>query len=344
MSAAARIIDANANRAREAMRVMEDAARFALNDATLAQRLKALRHELRRAVSALPEGWLVANRDVEGDVGKDVSTEAERSRAGYADVIAAAGARLGEALRSIEETMKMIDPAGAGAVEQLRYEGYAIAGTLESRMATGRARQWRLCVVLTESLCRRPWGEVLRASVEAGADCVQVREKSLPTRDLVERVRRALDLARDAGATVIVNDRIDAALAAGADGVHLGRDDLSIGDARRIAGRSLLLGASTHDLPEARGAVAEGADYCGVGAMFATPLKPQREPSGVAFLREYLEAFPAVPHLAIGGVAPENVRRLVAAGCRGVAVSTAICSAEDPGAAVRAINGAFIAD
>jgi thiamine-phosphate pyrophosphorylase len=338
MPAVARILDANVNRAREALRVMEDAARFALDDASLCARLKSLRHDLREALAGLAPGWLEANRDTAGDVGTSLATPAESDRAGLADVAVAAGKRLGEALRVIEEVGKTIDPRLARRVEAVRYRFYDVESVLHLRLGGARARQWPVCVLLTESLCRRPWSEVLAAVVEAGADCVQIREKQMTAAPLVHRVRQVIDVARPAGATVIVNDRVDVAQAAGADGVHLGHEDLSITDARRAVGRTLLIGASTHDLDEARAAVEAGADYCGVGAMFSTTTRPGATPAGPSYLRAFLERFPATPHLAIGGITPDNIDRLVEAGVRGVAVSSAVCQAEDPGEVVRSLR------
>jgi thiamine-phosphate pyrophosphorylase len=341
MSREARILDANANRAREALRVMEDAARFALNDADLCAQLKAIRHDLRAALGDLAPGRLEANRDTAGDVGTSVSTPAERERAGLADVAIAAGKRFGEALRVIEEVGKTFDSRLAREVESLRYRFYDAEAALNRRLGGGRARQWRVCVLLTESLCRRPWPEVLAAVVAAGADCIQVREKEMTGGPLVRRVRGVIDAARPAGIAVIVNDRLDVAQAAEADGVHLGLEDLSVADARRAVGRTMLIGASTHDLAEARAAVDVGADYCGVGAMFATTTRAVSVPAGPAYLRAFRQRYPAVPHLAIGGITPDNVGQLVDAGAAGVAVSSAVCGADDPGAVVTSLRQAL---
>jgi thiamine-phosphate pyrophosphorylase len=341
MSAAARILDANVNRAREALRVMEDAARFALDDAELCAQLKTLRHDLREALAGLAPGWLEANRDTAGDVGTSIETPAEGDRRGLGDIAVAAGKRLGEALRVIEEVGKTIDPGLARGVEAIRYRAYDVERALHLRLGGARARQWRVCVLLTESLCRRPWSEVLAAVVEAGADCIQVREKQMTAAELVRRVRQVIDICRPAGAAVIVNDRLDVAQAADADGVHLGREDLAIVDARRAVGRTLLVGASTHDLEEARAAVEAGADYCGVGMMFRTATRLEATPAGAPYLRAFRERFPAMPHLAIGGITPDNVGLLIDAGAKGVAVSSAVCGAEQPGAVVGSLRHAL---
>lgn len=207
-----------------------------------------------------------------------------------------------------------------------------------------RAAQWRLCLLLTRALCRRPWEEVLARAISGGADAVQVREKSLEARELVDHARAVREFCAPRGVAVIVNDRLDVALAAGADGVHLGTNDLPLRDARRIAGPTLQIGASTHSLAEARAAIAAGADLCGVGAMYESTLKPGLAPSGEGYLRDFLREFPHVPHLAIGGIAPGRVAALARAGCRGVAVSSAICGSDDPEAAARAVVAELVAE
>ena len=342
MSAPARILDANANRAREALRVLEDTARFALDDAALTAEIKRHRHEFQAALARLPAGWMEANRDSAGDVGASVTAAGEYERAGLADIVSAAGKRLGEALRVIEETAKMFEPALAREVEAIRYRLYDTESALHRRLGSGRARQWRVCVLLTESLCARPWRDVLRAVIDGGADCVQIREKDMGAADLLTRVEAVAQIARPAGVTVVVNDRVDVALAAAADGAHVGQRDLPLGDARRLAGRTLLLGASTHSLAEANVAVEAGADYCGVGAMFVTGTKSQVVPRGPAFLEAFIRRYPDVPHLAIGGITPANVGRLVDVGAKGVAVSRAVCADEHPERVVTTLRNALL--
>jgi thiamine-phosphate pyrophosphorylase len=158
---------------------------------------------------------------------------------------------------------------------------------------------------------------------------------------LARRVEEVVRVARPAGASVIVNDRVDVALAVGADGVHVGQDDLSVTDARRLAGRTLLVGVSTHDLDEARAAIEAGADYCGVGPMFETSTKIVSEPAGPAYLEAFIEQFPRTPHLAIGGIAPGNVGRLAKRGGQGVAVCAAVCGADRPGEVVKTLRAAL---
>jgi thiamine-phosphate pyrophosphorylase len=338
MNAALRMIDANANRAREALRTLEDVARFAWNDRGIAEEAKALRHALQSAVALIPAADLAAARDVEGDVGTTVEGANEYTRADLSAVAQAAGGRFSEALRVIEEAAKSLGNGTlARAAESLRYRSYTLAAEVTLRVARARPRQFALCLLLTRALCRRDWRDVAREAVEGGVDLVQVREKEMDAAELVAHVRAVRD-AIGSRATLVVNDRLDVALAADADGVHLGTTDLPIAAARRIAGSRFLIGASTHSLDEARAAVAAGADVCGVGAMYASALKPELTPSGEAYLRAFLAEFPHVPHLAIGGISVGRIAALAHAGCRGIAVSSAICGADAPGEVARAMR------
>ena len=151
--------------------------------------------------------------------------------------------------------------------------------------------------------------------------------------------RRGRGMCREHGAAGVINDRPDIAISAGADGVHVGQEDLPVGAVRKIAGMSLLVGVSTTSMAQAMRAAREGADVCGVGPMFATSTKHKPTIAGAAYLREYLAepATAGVPHVAIGGITPENVGELGAAGCRGVAVSGAVCGAAEPGEVCREI-------
>jgi thiamine-phosphate pyrophosphorylase len=332
-----RALDASANRAAEGLRTLEDAARFSLDRADLVERCKSLRHRVRSAMERLPAGRAIAHRDAAGDAGAAVRGPREADREGVRGVAVAAARRAIEALRSLEEFGKLVDAGFSAECAAVRYAAYDLERDVTLAFGSPARFQPRLCLLLTEGICRHPWRQVLAAAIDGGTDMVQVREKAMETRDLLRRVREVIDLARPRGVRVIVNDRADLAMAAGADGVHLGTTDLPLMEARRLTGTAPLLGASTHDLGEAAAAVEAGADLCGVGAMFATGLKPDRVPSGPAYLRAFVDRFPRTPHLAIGGIGEGNIYELVDAGARGVAVSSAICTAADPAAAAASL-------
>jgi thiamine-phosphate pyrophosphorylase len=209
------------------------------------------------------------------------------------------------------------------------------------RCPTPASRQWSLCVLITESLCNRPWDEVATAALEAGADCIQLREKELPGRELLARARRLRELTHNHGASLVINDRPDIAALTLADGVHLGQTDLPITEARRIVGDGVCIGASATTLAQATQALSAGADSLGLGPMFTTRTKPNPggrtdgSLAGPAFLREVLTSHPGTPHLAIGGITADNIAELREAGAQGIAASSTICSATDPHAATQ---------
>lgn len=327
----ARIVDAGVNRAREGLRVLEDLARFGIDDPDLSANAKELRHALARAVAALPidAADLLAARDTPADVGTAISTATERTRAGEDDIAAAAAARATEALRSIEEAAKTLGADGS-AFERIRYHTYDLERTLRLRLRTLQ-RQWRLCVLLTESLCSRPWEQVARAAIAGGADCIQLREKDLDDSILLDRARqlRAITAGR---AALVINDRPDIALLAQADAVHLGQTDLPIAAVRALSRERLAIGVSCTNIDQARRAARDGADYLGLGPMFATTTKHKPVLAGPALLTGCLQdpESSRVPHLAIGGIGPDNIAALAEVGVRGVAVSAAVCTSPDP--------------
>jgi thiamine-phosphate pyrophosphorylase len=341
-----RLLDANANRAREALRVAEDYARFVLDDDALSGRLKELRHELTRCVSPyLPAAIL--HRDTPGDVGTDNKTQAEGIRQDLAAVVTAAGKRLGEALRVIEEVLKTQSRMEALSVEALRYQWYAIEQAVHLTFRPGRFSAVALYVLVTESVCRRPWLEAAAQAIAGGADCLQLREKGLESGELLRRAHALVKLCLRHKVLCIINDRPDIAILARADGCHVGQDDLPARAARQLIGPDMLLGVSTHNLAQARRAVLDGADYVGVGPVFRSSTKPRDFLPGLDFARQITEADPPlpIPAVAIAGIHRGNVDEVLATGLHAVAVSSAVLSADDVRAAAaelkkKLVNGA----
>ena len=342
-----RIMDAAANRAREGLRVLEDAARFALDDQGLTEELKQLRHDLAGALAMLPMERALLARDTPGDVGTAVKAKDEFERGSAGDVLAANAKRLSEALRSLEECAKTLNPGAAAALEKLRYRGYEVEKRLMGRVAecsaVERFRRVQLYVLLSEFLCEAPrtWEGILEAVLRAASQsgggerlCVQLREKELADGELLRRARIVAGKCREAGAICIVNDRPDIAQLAEADGVHLGQTDLPCAEARKIMGPRAIIGVSTERLEQARDAIRQGATYIAAGPMFPTTTKEKPRIAGPAYAAE-VTAEVKLPVVAIGGVTLENLPELLRAGVRRVAVSSAILRADDPGEKVR---------
>jgi thiamine-phosphate pyrophosphorylase len=341
-----RILDANANRAREALRVIEDAARFILDDRDFSSSIKSLRHDLAGALAGIL-GDAILHRDTPGDVGTTVKTPAELRRADAADVVTAAGKRLGEALRTLEEYLKTLRPDAAAAVEALRYRFYHIEHQLAFALRPPRQalESMRLYVLITASSCRGEWLAVAAAAIDGGADVLQLREKSLESGELLSRARQLVELCHGQGRNVIciINDRPDIALLAGADGVHVGQDDLPARQVRQLIGSQMILGVSTHNIDHARGAVRDGADYIGVGPVYRSTTKPRQFVAGLEYCRQAAAEI-RVPKVAISGISAENVDEVMASGIAAVAVTAAVCDQDDVRSAAERLKARLTAN
>jgi thiamine-phosphate pyrophosphorylase len=317
---------------------MEDFARFVLDDGNLSGQAKQLRHELCQAIALLPGRELLEARNTPGDVGTTITTESERHRPDFLAVVQAAAKRLTEALRCLEEYGKIESPQFAAQIESIRYKSYELEKQLLTRTNPAeRFRSVRLYVLLTEELCKLPIRKVAQKVLEGGADCIQLREKNKSDSELLSLAKEICSLCHAHNALFIMNDRLDLALLAGADGVHLGQDDLSVAQARSITGPNFIIGKSTHSLAEAQAALAEGPDYLAVGAIFASPTKPNVFQAGTALLRE-VAALTNQPIVAIGGITADNVQEAIAAGAQAVAICQAVIAQDDPAEAAEKIK------
>lgn len=341
-----RLLDANANRVGEGLRVLEDHARFVLDDGVGVAAIKALRHALVGALGVVSVAERIGARDTNGDVGTDAVGSAEFDRAGLDSVVTANWKRVQQAMRSIEEFLKLIDAESAVRIERLRYDSY----TLEARTTRSESRLARLARASLYLLAdgggsaadfeRRVLGLL---ACEATVDVIQLRDKQLDDRQLLDRARRLRSLTRGHPVLVMVNDRADIAVASDADGVHVGQTELPVRDARRVIGPGALVGVSTHDVAQLRRAIDDGADYVGCGPVFPSETKTFDSFGGTEYL---IAAAPiaTLPAFAIGGIREEAIGRVRSAGFTRVAVRDAVWNAPDPAAALRRIRAALVAN
>jgi thiamine-phosphate pyrophosphorylase len=199
-----------------------------------------------------------------------------------------------------------------------------------------------LYVILDRAAARgRDLDDILAATLEGGCRMVQLREKEWPSGRLLPLAERLRDRCRRAGVTFVVNDRVDLAVAVGADGVHLGQDDLPPRMARPLLRPGMILGRSTHTVEQATRARDDAADYIAVGSMFETATKPDFELVGPDLLRR-IRPLTTRPLVGIGGITHDNVADVIRAGADGVAVVSAVCGAPDPAAATRRFLAAIL--
>jgi len=177
--------------------------------------------------------------------------------------------------------------------------------------------------------------QLAERAIAGGADTIQYRQKQGSTREMIETARKLKSLCQASGVLFVVNDRLDVAMAAQADGVHLGQDDFPIALARKILGPGAIIGGSAGTLEEAQRCRSEGADYIGFGPVYPTASKEDAGPAiGLKLLREVVEAIP-LPIIAIGGITPMNLPAVMKTGVHGIAVISAVCCQEDPCAAAQ---------
>jgi len=198
---------------------------------------------------------------------------------------------------------------------------------------------WTLYVITDAKLSRgRSHLEVAREAIKGGASLIQLRDKEMSTRQLVETARKIKELTDEASIPLIINDRLDVALAVDADGVHVGQDDMPAALARQLIGPHKILGVSASTLEEALQAEREEANYVSASPVFTTPTKPDAPPpTGLEGLRAIVEAV-NLPVIAIGGIDEKNATEVMEAGAQGVAVISAVVSAPDIAAAARRLR------
>lgn len=338
-----RVVDAEYNRVSEGLRVLEDLARFYWETDTLTARLKALRSRL-AGLTAKFRAECIRNRDAAGDIGLEISRKLRLdSRNGVGELAGANFKRVQEGLRSLEEHLKTLDdyPA-AKEMEQLRFQTYTLEKDLHDLLGRNRLiRFWDnglYGITAAEYSLGRSGPEVVRQMLTAGIKIIQYREKKLKAAEQYRECLEIRKLTSDFGACFIVNDHIDLALAVRADGVHIGQEDLPVEVVRRLTGGTMLIGVSTHSPEQADAAVQAGADYIGVGPIFATATKEDVCPPVSLDYLDYVVARHRIPHVAIGGIKQSNLAEVVRHGARCVAMVTEIVGAPDIGAKIRALQ------
>lgn len=321
-NAVCRILDANLDRAREGLRILEEWCRFGVNNSDLASECKQMRQEL--AQWHTPQ--LRAARDTPGDPGTILTHPQEERRAGISELLQANFSRVQEALRVLEEYGKLYDSQMGAVFKQMRYRVYTLESNvmLYQRQLILRRSNLYLVTSTSENLFN-----VVEAALEGGLTLLQYRDKENEDSQRLTTANRLCQLCHQYGALFIINDRVDLALASDADGVHLGQQDLPIAMARRMLGPQRLIGRSTTNPDEMRLALDEGADYIGVGPVFATPTKEGKTPTGFDYVR-YAAENSKVPWFAIGGIDMSNLNDVLSAGAERVAVVRSIMQAEQP--------------
>jgi len=317
-----RILDANLDRAREGLRIIEEWCRFGLNSAPMAGECKQMRQELASWHSA----EIRAARDTPGDPGTELTHPQEEHRSSIQQLLQANLCRVEEALRVLEEYGKLYDSNMSATLKQMRYRVY----TLESNLLAYRRHQqlMRSQLYLVTSPSEQLFA-IVEAALQGGLTLVQYRDKTADDTVKLTQAQKLRQLCHHYGALFIMNDRVDLALAVEADGVHLGQHDIPLALARQLLGSQRLIGRSTTNPEEMQRAIQEGADYIGVGPVYETPTKAGKAAAGLEFVR-YAVEHASVPWFTIGGIDMNNLNDVLKSGAERVAVVRAIMEAEQP--------------
>jgi len=340
-SQTSRIIDANLNRIGEGLRLLEDIARLLLDDAALTQQLKTMRHELIRGNLPFHQQLLQA-RNSAGDIGINIEAAGEEKQRELPIIAVANSRRVQESLRTLEELAKIpgtTPELDSEKFKQARFNLYTIEQTLLSRLLRKdkiKHISGLYVIIDTQALKGRSHIEAASQVISGGAKTIQLRDKLHSKKELLPIAQQLMELCAEHNVLFIVNDYLDIALAAEADGLHLGHDDLPIEAARKLLPLDKILGCSTTTVDQAITAESEGADYIAVGSIYPTPSKETAEVVGLDRLRQIRQAVTS-PLVAIGGITRDNAAEVMAAGADAVAVISAVLQAEDAEKATRQI-------
>lgn len=335
-----RVIDVNLNRISEGLRLLEDVARFLLDDAALSAALKSLRHEL-LGVHSSRQKELLSARDSAEDVA--AFAEEEMRRADIPAIVTANARRVAESLRVLEEFYKLpqsytnldLDPE---IFKKARFALYELERALMGRILRHHKRIEGLYVIIDpEALGGGDAVEVCRQAIRGGAKAIQLRDKKRSRAEVLAEAQKLKQVCAEYDVPFILNDYLDITLACGADGLHLGQGDLPISISRHLLPIDKILGCSTNTLEEALKAESDGADYIAVGAIYPTPSKEGAIVVGLERLCQIRGAV-SLPIVAIGGIDVNNAPEVVGAGADAIAVIGAILGAEDVEGAARRLR------
>ncbi|MCX7746733.1 MAG: thiamine phosphate synthase [Clostridia bacterium] len=329
-----RIIDANVNRASEGLRVLEDIARFYYADTTVSLQLKKIRHGIRKGIMDCLDLCL-KERDSINDVGLFISKEHKMDhKTSVKELVTANFKRVQEALRTIEENLKILDQYEASKVyEEYRFISYSLEKGF-FKMSSIYSKREKLesdlyCLTAEEYSNGRSNIEIVKAMINAGVKIIQYREKEKKLQDKYRECLKIRELTANHGVTFIVNDDVDIAMLVKADGVHIGQDDLPVEKVRELVGEDMIIGVSTHSSKQAEEAVRRGADYIGVGPIYRTFTKKDVcEPVGLQYL-EYAVKNVKIPFVAIGGIKEHNLFEVKSRGAKCIAMVTEIVGAQN---------------
>ena len=321
----AQLIDANLDRAKEGLRVIEDWCRFHLNNDEIIITLK----DWRQRLGSLHLREYKFARDTSSDKGLGLTHPEQIRRKRSEEIVSANCARVQEALRVLEEFSRESDPLLAKTSQEIRYGLYELEiKILRSSIYLKRLNILNSCNLYLITSPHKQLKLIVKNALEEGVKMVQYRNKDIHDLQKLEEANELSHICKDFNALFIINDRIDIAIAVNADGVHLGQDDMPTSLAREIIGEDAIIGKSTHSFDQIRVASNECCDYLGIGPIYATGTKPNIQSLGVNYLKE-VGSLTTLPWFAIGGINSSNLNEIKSTKAKRIAVVGAIMDSTD---------------
>jgi len=337
-----RIIDANLNRTREGLRVIEDTLRFLFNDSETTLKLRNLRHRIIQLPSLLkiPASELLNSRNSEEDAGKSWK---ETERGDYSQIVSSNFSRVEESLRVLEEYSRLISAKATTEIKEIRFQSYTLQKEISLLIHRDTlVRRLGLYIITDEKIAGKSAVEIAKEALAGGADVIQLRDKEASSQKLHKIGSQIRKIVPPDKALLIVNDRVDVAVAVGADGVHLGKDDLPVPEARKVLGEDKIIGLSCDNLEEAREAHASGVDYISLGPIFATKTKKNLPPPlGVKIIKQVKKQI-SKPLVAIGGINQDNLKEVMKSGADGTAIISAALKGPNITQSTRELKSIFL--
>jgi len=320
------IIDANLDRAREGLRVLEDWARFGLGQKKYVERIKNFRQILGKNHLEIYK----QSRNYIADQCKGLTHPEQINRKNYEQIISTNASRVQEALRVIEEFSRLHNRELSEIASEIRYEIYNIEIdilNLSKRNKSEEILKENDLYVITDQ--KDNLLEIIEEILIAGVRIIQYRFKKGTDKDHLQEAIQIKNLCKRYNSLFIINDRLDIALASNADGIHLGQDDLDLKTARKLLGDSKIIGVSANNEIDISNALKEGCDYIGIGPVFETTTKRNKKPIGIEKIKKLTKDL-NIPWFAIGGVSKRNISNLKSYGFKKFALVSQLMNSEDP--------------
>ena len=320
------IIDANLDRAREGLRVLEDWARFGLGKNDYVASIKNFRQILGKNHL---EVYKQSRNHIE-DLSKGLTHMEQLKRKTPEQIISSNAGRVQEALRVIEEFSRLHNNNLSKIASEIRYEIYTLEIDLLSKSKWKKSAELLKendLYVITDQ--KENLLEIIEEILIAGVKIIQHRFKRGTDKDNLQEAIQIKNLCKRYNSLFIINDRIDIALASNADGVHLGQDDLDLKSARKLLGNSKIIGISANNKIDISNAIKDGCDYIGIGPVFETATKKDKKPLGIKKIKTLTKDL-NIPWFAIGGITTNNISDLKNYGFKKVAIVSQLMNSEDP--------------